>query len=83
MRRASRSSGSVVTTQIWVRDAPSGATSQASQWPSAEWMTFVTGPATGSSTSREELARHPREEALHRPWIAAIVDQVGECRRIR
>ena len=30
MRRAIRSSGSVVTTQIWVRVPPSGATSQAS-----------------------------------------------------
>ena len=31
MRRAIRSSGSVVTTQIWVRSLPSGATWHASQ----------------------------------------------------
>ena len=61
-RRAIRSSGSVVTTHSCDRVPPSGATSQASQCPSAECMTLVTGPSTGKSTSRDELARQPRRK---------------------
>jgi class 3 adenylate cyclase len=59
IRRAIRSSGSVVTNQIGNRVPPSGATSHPNQWPSAEWITRFTGPSTGSTTSRDELAHQP------------------------
>ena len=80
MRRASRSSGSVVTTQIWLRVAPSGATSHASQCPSAECMTRVTATLDGQFDVAGRACPPPTQKALDRARESRRRRQGGRTR---